>query len=176
MPCNDCSRAEKCPPCVNEECEHRNKRYTGALYDGPNNRKSFLYYACPDCMKTWKEEEVDEPPMTPEEEEELTNDPGYDCANVSGCAYVAEDVTICKHGCRVAADELSREANEPPPPQPQRRPPFAVNYSVNGHLYQVAVSGDAAVHAIDGALVIRHHLGPVAGIVQVLPVIGEESE
>lgn len=149
---------------LNEECEHRNKRYTGALYDGPNNRKSFLYYACPDCMKTWKEEEVDEPPMTPEEEEE----------------EAPEDPEICEipHATIEEEDacEQERIARMQPPPQPDRRPPFAVNYSVSGHLYQVAVSGDASVHAVDGALVIRHHLGPVAGIVQVLPVVGEESD
>jgi hypothetical protein len=64
---------------------------------------------------------------------------------------------------------------EPPPPQPERRPPLLVAYSVQGHLYEVALAGDASVHAVDGALVIQHHLGPVAGIVQVLPVINEES-
>jgi hypothetical protein len=78
---------------------------------------------------------------------------------------------------RKAADELTRlgQEMEPPPPQPERRPPYAVAYSVQGHLYEVAVSGDASVKAVDGALVIQHHLGPVAGICQVLPVINEES-
>lgn len=105
MPCDDCSRAETCPPCVNE------------------------------------------PPMTPEEEEE-----------------VAEQ-----------AAELEEEAlnDDWRPPQPERRPPYAVAYSVQGHLYEVALPGDAAVQAVDGALVISHHLGPVAGICQVLPVINE---
>jgi len=44
---------------------------------------------------------------------------------------------------------------------------------VGGHLYEVHVAGDAAVKAVDGALIIQHHLGPVAGICQVLPVINE---
>ena len=61
----------------------------------------------------------------------------------------------------------------PTPPQPERRPPYAVTYSVGGHLYEVHVAGDAAVKAVDGALIIQHHLGPVAGICQVLPVINE---
>lgn len=60
------------------------------------------------------------------------------------------------------------------PPRPDRRPPYAVSYSVQGHLFEVALPGDASVRAIDGALVIQHHLGPVLGIVQVLPVINEE--
>jgi hypothetical protein len=135
--------------------------------------------ACPgDSERSWRHEFApEEPPLTPEEEEQAPEDPGYACANVSGCAYVAEDVSICKRGCRVAADELSREANEmePPPPQPGRRPPYAVAYSVQGHLYEVALPGDATVRAVDGALVIQHHLGPVAGIVSVLPIINEES-
>jgi hypothetical protein len=46
---------------------------------------------------------------------------------------------------------------------------------VNGHLYEVAVSGDAAVRSVDGALVIQHHQGPDAGIVQVLPVNNKEA-
>jgi hypothetical protein len=50
-----------------------------------------------------------------------------------------------------------------------------VNYSVQGHLYQLAVPGDATVTAVDGALVIQHHWGPVSGIVKVLPIISEES-
>ncbi|WP_327719864.1 hypothetical protein OG381_34315 [Streptomyces sp. NBC_00490] len=75
-----------------------------------------------------------------------------------------------------ALDERWAEAmgdDEPPPPQPARRPPYAVTYSVSGHLYEVALPGDATVRAVDGALVIQHHLGPVAGIVQVLPVLNE---
>lgn len=102
--------------------------------------------------------------------EDSLSEPG--CIYRDGCIHATED---CEHGCRAAADELSREANEmePPPPQPERRPPYAVAYSVQGHLYEVALPGDAAVKAVDGALIIQHHLGPVAGIVQVLPVINE---
>jgi hypothetical protein len=84
--------------------------------------------------------------MTPEEEEQAPMDP----AHILG-------------------------VGAPPPPQPEQRPPYAVAYSVQGHLYEVAVSGDATVRAVDGALVITHHLGPVAGIVQTRPVINEEK-
>lgn len=61
------------------------------------------------------------------------------------------------------------------PPQPDRRPPYLVAYSVQGHLYEVALPGDATVAALDGRLVITHHLGPVAGICQIAPITSEES-
>lgn len=61
------------------------------------------------------------------------------------------------------------------PPQPEGRPPIAVRYSVQGHLYEVALSGDAMVTEVDGALLIQHALGPVSGIVQVLPAPKETS-
>lgn len=114
MPCNDCSRAEGCPPCVNEP---------------------------------------EDPPLTPEEEEEVSED------ELDQMMAEAEPVELV-----------------PPPPQPERRPPYAVAYSVGGHLYEVHVPGDAAVRAVDGSLTIQHHLGPVAGIVQVLPIISKEKE
>lgn len=66
-------------------------------------------------------------------------------------------------------------AKAPPPPQPDRRPPYAVAYSVQGHLYEVALPGDATIRAVDGALVIQHALGPVAGITRVVPVVNGES-
>lgn len=169
----------------------------------------------------------EEPPLTPEEEEQAPEDrplnlgaDGVDCVR-DACPRDPED---CNNGCRLAADELTRLGQELPPPegpeyrpcacghiepqheptehagqpytgecrecdcgiyrpepdpeappQPDRRPPYAVAYSVQGHLYEVALSGDATVKAVDGALIIQHHLGPVAGIVQVLPVINEEN-
>jgi hypothetical protein len=64
---------------------------------------------------------------------------------------------------------------EDAPPQPDNRPPYLVAYSVQGHLYEVAVSGDVTVRAVDGALVITHGLGPVAGIAQVMPVPSKEQ-
>jgi len=100
---------------------------------------------------------LDEPPLTPEEEEEFGDCPGWpECPSPGSCPACSAP-------------------EEKPPPQPERRPPFLVAYSVSGHLYEVALSGDATVRAVDGALVIQHHLGPVAGIVSVLPVINKES-
>lgn len=61
------------------------------------------------------------------------------------------------------------------PPQPDRRPPYLLAYSVQGHLYEVALPGDATVAALDGRLVITHRLGPVAGICQIAPITSEES-
>lgn len=135
----------------------------------------------------------DEPPMTPGEEEQAPPDleacdhqcecghdhwdhssSGYckqcDCGSSTGhyvtdCPEAPEsegpscsEVEGCDGNCCAKA-----------PPQPDRRPPYAVAYSVQGHLMEVAVSGDAVVKAVDGALVITHALGPVAGIVQVRP-------
>lgn len=94
--------------------------------------------------------EPEDPPLTPEEEE------GPPCSEVEGC-----DGQCCQR-----ADA---------PPQPERRPPHVYSYSVQGHLYEVALSGDATVVAQDGALIITHSLGPVAGIVQARPLEGEQS-
>lgn len=225
--CCECgvTRAELEPE-EKPECQHPNKQHTGSLYDGPGGRKSWLYYTCPDCGVNLKEEErIGEPekpctcgpdeacgdcPAPPEEDPPLTPEEhnlgpeGVDCV-FDACPRDPDD---CEHGCRAAADELSREANEmeppegpegrpicacgydphlekehrpgcklfsAPPPQPERRPPYAVAYSVQGHLFEVALPGDATVKAVDGALVIQHHLGPVAGITEVLPIINKES-
>lgn len=140
-----------------------------------------------DCAYVHEYETTEEPPMTPEEEEEVledcacgnpftpgvkhrTADPCYieEAPEDGGCTCVAAG--DCCAGCRQYLGD-----GEPPPPQPDRRPPYAVAYSVQGHLYEVALPGDASVKAVDGALVIQHHLGPVAGICQVLPVINEEQ-
>lgn len=98
--------------------------------------------------------------------------PKENCIHENGCRYLL--TKGCRSGCLVAADELAKEAAEPPPPQPEGRAPIAIRYSVQGHLYEVALSADAIVTAVDGALIIQHALGPIAGITQVLPVAGEE--
>ncbi|MEW1547513.1 hypothetical protein [Streptomyces tsukubensis] len=95
--------------------------------------------------------------MTAEEEEEAD-------LRCEGCIRVGcPDCDSCD------CTACSRTAAAPPP-QPERRPPTAVAYSVLGHLYEVALPGDATVEAVDGALVIRHGLGPVAGICAVNPM------
>lgn len=108
-----------------------------------------------------------------EEEEALPPDEGLDCV-CDHAKNVHEDDVGCldqECGCPAYRTEPDFEF----PPQPDRRPPYAVSYSVQGHLFEVALPGDASVRAVDGALVIQHHLGPVLGIVQVLPVINEEQ-
>lgn len=62
------------------------------------------------------------------------------------------------------------------PPQPERRPPYAVAYSVGGHLYEALLPGDASASAVDGALVIQHGEIPVLGVVQIRPVRAEASD
>ncbi|MEW2498387.1 hypothetical protein AB0942_33370 [Streptomyces nodosus] len=143
-----------------------------------------------------------EPPLTPGEEEQAPEDGGRPCTcssrteDVEGSVVHDEDcdalrepwpcgdcgamVPASKDWCTApACQEKARAAlaaEAPPPPQPERRPPYAVAYSVQGHLYAVTVPGDAMVRAVDGALVIAHHLGPVAGIVHVNPIeINEEG-
>jgi hypothetical protein len=262
MPCNDCSRAEDCPPCVNEgepqgsehslsdhhRCKcghikhvHSKLRAVESCNFRPCGCQGFV---CDHSRCGWKPREDPEPrcvgcghaegegcgcpPLTSEEEEELPPEPSCcgnphctcegscDCDSEAPedeepqpcpqCGSEADswyDRSICAEPCGSSHNRCSDcgtavggcpiEAGEgppcsevegcdgnccakaPPPPQPDRRPPYAVAYSVQGHLYEVALPGDATVHAVDGALVIRHHLGPVAGIVQVLPVINKET-
>lgn len=161
MPCDDCSRTESCPPCVNEmgsadssqneACQYPDneacdRRLMGRAYyikcgcgHVQGEHRTFEAGGCTNCRCKSFNLPPAEPPMTPEEEEEAPEDEPIDTGIDT-------------------------------PQQPQRRPPYAVAYSVQGHLYEVALSGDATVRAVDGALVITHHLGPVAGVVQVRPM------
>jgi len=128
----------------------------------PSTEGGCVAYSC-DCDGFKLAPEEPEPPMSSEEEEQAPMD---------------EAVTTDEYGHRSDCPGCAGPNCGPPediPPQPDRRPPFAVTYSVQGHLYEVALPGDATVRAVDGALVIQHALGPVAGIVQVLPVINEEQ-
>lgn len=103
--------------------------------------------------------EPEEPPLTPDEEEEqdcpcMAGYDGLECPCTTGCGC-----------CPVTAAA---------PPQPERRPPYAVAYSVAGHLYEAYVPGDATVCAIDGVLIIEHSGSAISGITQVLPVRQEK--
>ncbi|MFI6873545.1 hypothetical protein ACIBL6_08915 [Streptomyces sp. NPDC050400] len=95
--------------------------------------------------------------MTPEDEEQLPPDPGPVCRHPEG--YEGE--CPCPPGCVCCAAR---------PPQPEHRPPFAVDYSAGGHAYQILVPGDASVVAVDGALYVRHAGYPVLGISCVTPL------
>lgn len=130
-----------------------------------------------------KAQQEPEPPMSSEEEEEAPED--WRCKVCKSSAGTWCDRSVCAEPCGGMHNRCNEcgtpdgpcpnDVTAQPPPQPERRPPLAVTYSVQGHLYEVALSGDASVLAMDGALIIRHHLGPVAGIVQVLPVLNERS-
>lgn len=132
------------------------------------------------CLR-WRLEQPEEPPLTPEEEEEAPKDvqPAEDC--VCGHTEPEHDAKgTCWNDldgeCECPAYRTKPDFELPPdPPQPERRPPLLVAYAVQGHLYEVAVSGDAVARAVDGALVITHPLGPIAGICQVAPMKNEES-
>lgn len=65
----------------------------------------------------------------------------------------------------MAQEDQACTADSPPSP----RPPVAVAYSVGGRLYEVVVSGDAAVSAVDGRLVIDHPGRSVFGIARTMP-------
>lgn len=132
-----------------------------------------------------------EPPLTPEEEEAFlircdhcgaVGHSFEDCpeGEVPGWAACSPELLASGVDCDTAprcpgSGDVSHYHPEPPPPQPERRPPYAVAYSVGGHLYEVALPGDAMAQAVDGALIIKHALGPVAGIVQVLPIETKEA-
>jgi hypothetical protein len=195
MPCDDCSRTEKCPPCPEGEdkplfapgAEEYYRKVLGLepkcsepeeprCACGPDE-------ACGSCPEMLPEE----PPMTPEEEEQAPED-----AERCTCGETACESELCD--CDSAPCPVDHASEAPKgenacadclrgvhgpndhrkaPPQPDRRPPYAVAYSVQGHLYEVALPGDATVQAIDGALIIQHDMAPVAGIVQIRPLTKE---
>jgi hypothetical protein len=201
LPYDDCSRTETCPSCPEEEqekpekpalmctCGHSRRwhpKTNGHACTG-DNCLDCAEFRCDHTRCGWKPRctcgpdeacsecpEPEEPPLTPEEEEEL--EPV--CKFEEGC----HRVDPCDPGCAVGAAEIraqlaaaGQRQTTKPPPQPDRRPPYLLAYSVQGHLYEVALPGDATVAALDGRLVITHHLGPVAGICQIAPITSEES-
>lgn len=184
MPCDDCSRAETCPPCVNEpedsphdRCKCGHIRFRHQREDAADRHCANASCQCEDFRPRGKrmvDVELPEPPLTPEEEEELSpepsccGNPNCTCEGSCDCDQAPEDCD-----CDSSFPDPCPGQEEVPPPRPERRPPYAVAYSVHGHLYEVGVPGDASVRAVDGALIVTHHLGPVAGIVQILPIINE---
>lgn len=205
MPCDDCSRTDACPPCVQEEpkasrpsrddpcaCGHSRGAHDYAMgCVGNRNLCACQGFRGPvpalkgpgaTCAVLHQDEqgntipcpEEPEPPLAPEEEEEAPLDRIHpaDCVHEDGCPYLEP---TCENGCKVAADELILLSREMEPPQPERRPPYAVDYSAGGHGFQILVPGDVSVVAVDGALVIRHHGFPVLGISAVSPLIQKEA-
>lgn len=89
-----------------------------------------------------------------------------------------EDRPICVCGFDPHAGEEEHRADCPVfhPPQPERRPPYAVAYSAGGHAYEALLPGDAIVSAVDGRLVIEHQGFPVLAIERVMPVSIAQEE
>lgn len=156
------------------------------------------------CNWHWVKEDL-EPPLTPEEEEKIAakfrdadaehlpppEGPACTCGEtacesqscdcdsapcpVDHAGEAPEDAN--KAICGSCYTDHSKGSCEPAkaPPQPERRPPYAVDYSAGGHAFQVLVPGDAAVLAVDGALIIRHADFPVLGISCITPLKTEAS-
>jgi hypothetical protein len=97
-------------------------------------------------------QQLAEPPLTPEEEEELLEDSRF---------------TAGEDKPHVTWEEAKARAR-------RRRPPYAVAYSVGGHAYELLLPGDATAIAEDGFLKISHD-GPVLGIIRVMPVVRMEG-
>ncbi|MFB9393425.1 hypothetical protein ACFPM3_20320 [Streptomyces coeruleoprunus] len=97
--------------------------------------------------------------------------PKNPCAHPGGCAYLLTN--DCERVCQAAADRLASDTAIDKPQQPERRPPYAVAYSVGGHLYEVLLPGDASASTVNGALVIEHS-EQVLGIVRIKPVRTEK--
>jgi hypothetical protein len=177
-----CRSAGGCPEHPeSEQCQHPNK-YNYGFASGP---PAIRYFYCSACKAKWEEAETpEEPPMTPEEEEQapcpheswdVTSEWGDkgEQGEPTGKWWKSRRCNDCGEGLdNILEDEphWDLQPAEQPPPQPERRPPYAVAYSVGGHLYEVAIPGDATVQAVDGALLITHALGPVAGIVRTAPL------
>lgn len=122
------------------------------------------------------------------------------CVREGGCCHAPG---VCLHGCREAADDLTRLGQEMEAPetvsllpdlegmkpvgwtaewadgvQPlavPRRPPYTVAYAVEGgHAYEIALPGDASVVAEDGVLKISHP-SAVLALTQVQPFMNTEQ-
>jgi hypothetical protein len=215
-------REDRTEPSANDLCRCGHIRFRHQREDAEDTHCAQPSCRCTDFRARAEGPDVktvelhDEPPMTPEEEEEAPPDERR-CERCKGSAIDPEDSSpgtiygnfpeppalepcracqfpppegpgyekcVCGHIVPEHSDALFRHClecgclryrTEQGPPQPDRRPPYAVAYSVQGHLYEVALSGDATVRAVDGALVITHDLAPVAGIVQTRPMPQEGS-
>lgn len=174
--CEGCGHTEGegcgCPPQC--ECGHSRGQHSPALFG--TCEKS----GCK-CLR-WRLTAPDEPPLTPEEEERIATkfrdadmDEASEDEEQCDCGHSRAEHTAGFEPPREGCDwckcpQFTRESKEAAPPQPERRAPYVATYSVGGHLYEVAVPGDACLQAVDGALVIRHGLGPVAGLVGFQPL------
>jgi hypothetical protein len=167
-----------CPECneryqVQEEPEsecpaacREGHTYSGSCMlraDGPCScqvRNGFAVLHARDCNTLRLNTEGPEPPEGPEY---------TPCV----CGHI-EPAHYPDHGsCRESDCECLAYRTKPDfelPPQPERRPPYAVAYSAGGHAYEVLLPGDARAEAVDGRLVIEHPGLQVLGITRVQPV------
>lgn len=105
-----------------------------------------------------------------------TEPPCKGCGQMDGYWF---DRSVCAEPCSSMHDRctncgaVSGHCPLETPPQPERRPPLTVQYSVaGGHPYEVSIPGDASVTAEDGALVIKHPSAEILAITRVAPMEG----
>ena len=194
MPCDDCSRAEGCPPCVNEsspqaECEVPWHAHTGGPTDRPldtckpdpiiNNRckcRHDRFRHCfgkvdGACSKPSCDCEAYVPVTV--ETVELPEPEGPEYTSCDACGHIEPEHASTTGSCLECACLAWRHALDLAPPQPERRPPLSVAYSVvGGHAYEVSIPGDASVTAEDGALIIKHPSAEILAITRVAPMEG----
>lgn len=106
---------------------------------------------------------------------------GPPCSEVEGCDGLTcgravdpiEEELAQQEAAFEAAEQAARAAlNDEwaPLPRVPRRPPYAVAYAIqDGHVYEIALPGDATVIAEDGVLKISHP-GAVLALVQARPM------
>lgn len=168
MPCDDCSRAETCPPCVNDEDSARSSLddLCNACGDARRHHYGSPEMECAMCERSWRHAFVPADAESAGEPERIDSD----CILPTGCRDKLNPG--CAYGCAEAADEVTRLGQEMEAPPP-RRPPYVVAYTIaSGEMYEVALPGDAVATVEHGVLKISHPAG-VACILQVRPT-GEQ--
>jgi hypothetical protein len=190
--CRNCEDIDPESCLFNRPCEHPNAEYLGSI-SGAGQPKTKRFH-CPECDERYQVQE--EPPkcrwpscLTKEQQGELAKEvtrqmlgeepspPPPDQRLVCGCV---EPETACAHcggahpwdACAAYEEAVKADV----PPQPERRPPYAVAYSAGGHAYEVLLPGDARAEAVDGRLIIEHPGLQVLGITRVQPVRTENSD
>jgi hypothetical protein len=159
-------------------CKHPNAEYLGSISGA--GEPATKRYGCPDCGERYQvqEEQGAEEPPCPHESWEVGSqwrDKGTDKW------WKSRRCADCREYLDNVLDDEPHEFEGSPeaktsPPQPERRPPYAVAYSAGGHAYEVLLPGDARVEAVDGRLIIEHPGLQVLGIMRVQPVRTENSD
>ena len=104
---------------------------------------------------------------------ELPEPDGPEYTSCDACGHIEPEHASTTGSCLECACLAWRHALDLAPPQPERRPPLTVAYSVvGGHAYEVSIPGDASVTAEDGALIIKHPSAEILAITRVAPMEG----